>query len=468
MIPEKLCSGLACHGFGTFGFISSFWSLSLTRADFPRNNVVFTKDLWAILSILSNWEKSDTNHGQDLTLELSASSPSDSQHSFRDYPGLQDDYPSLCQASTQRDYIVRYGQDITRGDKQLNDPFHDFSGGQHNSVQPQSWRSDQFVAERLIRPLLLDTFGVRFKRGQSKKSLPEVKMVSSFLLRRQFFRELHPIALCRLLRESLVCLRRIHYERWSLPHPLTQNIYDKSFGVLAFSLPSSMESLSLFEDSSSRHSLFHGPQKIRLRFEVLQGLKGRAANIKHLSISFWSDAIDCLKFPPDTFPNLESVAMTSEKHLKPDSFLVRELLINAARAAMEMPKLQIMELWNCENGHAAVFRYESTGTAQSSACRLTWGSSWYCPKSMIGERVLKAWARVAHKNASRQLTFVLDPLPTGSYAHYGAILHRLKLRNLIFDPTSTMQVRAGIEEEGQPEVPAWRRSTPYSPVRSSH
>lgn len=55
------------------------------------------------------------------------------------------------------------------------------------------------IPERLIRPLEFDSFGL----PPNKHKLPEVEITSSSIVRRQFYRELCPHTLSRLLREAL-------------------------------------------------------------------------------------------------------------------------------------------------------------------------------------------------------------------------------------------------------------------------
>lgn len=202
------------------------------------------------------------------------------------------------------------------------------------------------------------------------------------------------------------------------------------------------------------------------RIQILDGLAGRAVHLKHLSVSFLSDAMDCFKFPANALPNLQSLAMTSQDYLQPTTgdWKVEKLLEEAAIAVTKLPKLQIMELWNCENGHAAIFRYEATERPRT--CELIWRSSWYATESTMGANMMKAWEHTAHA-LSRQLTLTLDPLPPDPYLQNAAILRHLKLRDLILDPVSAMQVKVGTDAEGQPEVSAWRASKPYLPVWSA-
>lgn len=139
--------------------------LSLTLIH--RNNVVFTSAVWKLLDILSTWESSDAGHGQELSLELSAHSLSDSQHMYQDQIGLQDDYPYLADSKVQRDFMMRCHHDATSKKNQLNDEFHELEDGKRHSLylhRHTRWLMEA-MAKRLIRPLDFNFFDVRFRRG---------------------------------------------------------------------------------------------------------------------------------------------------------------------------------------------------------------------------------------------------------------------------------------------------------------
>lgn len=391
---------------------------------------------------------------------------------YQDHIGLQDDYPYLADSIVQREYAMRCHHDMNSKKNQLNDKFHGFKDGRPQVPPQHPFMVMNMVGNRLIRPLDFDFFGVRFKRGQSKDRLPEVKMVASFLIRRQYYRELCPDAFSRLLIESLTGLRHIRNERWRLPGLFRQDEYRMSYGptkdwnpsgkgtVLGSKLPSTLESLHIFEDFNvAIHGSTHSDTSALSGIQVLKGLASSVPNLKHLSVSFLSDAIDCFEVSVGTFPRLESIACTSQSYLQRNPVLVNKLLYKAAKAAMRMPELQIMEVWNCEDGYADILRYESTGTAESSACRLTWRSSWCNMKSMVIKCVVEAWEKVASTNASRLLIVEMDPLPHASYTEYGAVIHHLKLRNSILNPISAMQVRVGTGEEDKLGVTAWETAT---------
>lgn len=430
-----------------------------------RNNVIFTAALWKLLDILSTWEKNNVDHHPNLTLELSAHSPSDGQHVFQNEVGLRNTYPYLAGIGVQRQYMKQH-----RGDE-ANDPFHSFEIGQ--SLPAQLKRVH--MAGRLIpQPLEFDFFGVRFKRGQSKDHLPRVKTISSFLIRRQCYRNVCPLALGRLFSESLTNLRDIRHERWRLPFDLfmetfhdwtdelTEDLPSGLKGTLGRNLPASLESLHIFEDSKDLMlSSETSSRPRRSRIQILKGLATSVPGIKHLSVSFLSDAMACLEVSDETiFPNLQTIALTSQDMLRPTQRF-GELLHKAALAAMKMPKLQIMEIWNAEDGHAAIIRYEAAGTPDSSACRLTFRCSWYLEP--IQDCVVEAWRQVASAITPRQLIVYITPLPAAIYPQYGSVIGQLKLRNHILDDISQMQVRVSAGSEDELDVPPWRPATPYLP-----
>lgn len=422
------------------------------------------------------------DHRQDLALELSAHSPSDSQHMFQNDLGIQDTYPYLAETDIQKQYMKQHRSGII-----TRDHFHGFENGEPiTAFWPQDIFDEVHVMKRLIpQPLDFDFFGVRFKRGQSKDQLPSVKMVTSLLIRRQYYRDICHLALSRLFKESLTNLRSIRHEWWRLPDDLILHTYhdwthgsmeELPFGpfgpfwrgrTLISRLPVSLESLHIFEDSkTTRHDLKmpSGPRPSGK--QILEDLAtSRALGIKHLSVSFLSDAMDCLEISDHTtFPSLQSIALTSQTYLQPEQSF-DELLHKAARAAMKMPKLQIMEIWNCENDHAAIFRYEATGSPKSGACRITFKCSW--DAAPIADRVVKAWKHVASTVASRHLILATGPLPLASYSQYGSIIGQLKLRDSILHDISQMQVRVDAGSEDEVDVPAWRPTTPYLPSNYS-
>lgn len=441
-----------------------------------------------------------------MTLELSAHSRSDSDHLLRGDAEHRQDYPHNAGISWQRNYIehhlnLLWGSPLAQLFLFMgSNHYHDMNGilaaralvfGATNAT-PVNMNED--AAQRLISPLCLDFPNAQLWWRRRVDRLPEVRMVSSFLMRRQYYRPLAYSTLVDLVGNSLTGLRSMRCEpwrpvilggqdpaRWDLSLGSTSEVGGgHGAGALVRSLPPALETLSVFEDFSTKMNGLGNVNTPRVSgTNLIQSLAHYTPNIKNISISFISDAKDCLDLPTQTFPKLESIALTSQHWLEPKDKNTENLMLLAAAAAQSMPSLQIMEVWTCGAGHAAILRYEATGTPHSSAARLTWRASWDSKDSddsddsddtedsqgkISWDDVVAAWRQVAHTNAFRELRFAMDPLPRDPdrYKKHGEIMHLLKLRNFIADPTSVMQLRMGTGAEDEPEVEAWRSRVPDS------
>lgn len=144
-----------------------------------RRSTIFRRAILRLFSILSTWQPTGR-----LTLELSASSPSDSQHWFKNYcfgPGHED-----ARDWTQQEKAIRW-----------HDPKHGWVDGQ------QVRTPDRRAILRLFTPLC----------WKFPQTLPVVHAVTSFCIRRQLRHELFPEVL-KALWEKLPRLENIVYELW--------------------------------------------------------------------------------------------------------------------------------------------------------------------------------------------------------------------------------------------------------------
>jgi hypothetical protein len=144
-----------------------------------RGSTIFRKAIKRLFSILNTWKPTDR-----LILELSASSPSDSEHWFKNYcfgSGHED-----SGGWNQHEKAIRW-----------HDPKHGWVDGQ------QVKAPDAPSILRLFSPLCLNV----------PQNLPEVHAVTGFLIRRQLRHELFPKVLEALL-EKLPRLESIVYELW--------------------------------------------------------------------------------------------------------------------------------------------------------------------------------------------------------------------------------------------------------------
>lgn len=137
------------------------------------------------------------------------------------------------------------------------------------------------------------------------------------------------------------------------------------------------------------------------------------------------------------WPNLQSLAFTSQLlHPTTERDRINDLLQAAAGAAMEMPKLQTMEIWNGESGLACVFLYRRTGAESCPTITMssTWGHS-------LDSRVLQAWDDVANKHSTGQILVETRALAGESFKSHGSVVGVLELRRLVLHQVSLCQVR---------------------------
>lgn len=144
-----------------------------------RRSIIVRSAILRLFSILGTWKPEGR-----LTLELSASSPSDSEHWFKNYcfgPGHED-----TRYWTEQEKAIRW-----------HDPKHGWIDGQ------QVRAPDRDAMKRLFSPLCFTV----------PKNLPVVHAVTSFSIRRQLRHELYPEFL-KALWERLPRLESIVYELW--------------------------------------------------------------------------------------------------------------------------------------------------------------------------------------------------------------------------------------------------------------
>lgn len=158
-----------------------------------RNSAIVSKGVWKLFTVLSTW-KSSTG----LTLELNAYSPSDSDHWFKDYHFASGDEGNEDTTSLQE-----YGSG-------WHDPKHGWIKGQRARTPPH---------DAVLR--LFSQVDPRFRKG-----LPEVNVVSCFIIRRQLRRRLCSWAFLPIL-DKLCRLEHIVYEPWRPWQSWRRDLLDK-------------------------------------------------------------------------------------------------------------------------------------------------------------------------------------------------------------------------------------------------
>jgi len=138
------------------------------------------------------------------------------------------------------------------------------------------------------------------------------------------------------------------------------------------------------------------------------------------------------------WPNLTWLALTS-RLLVPQERPTEldDMLRAAAAAAMKMPNLETMEIWNGEKGLAMLFRYQRAERGQPAV--ITWRGTW---ELTLRPLVIQAWDSVALRHRGQGHVIVKELLDAGACvkSHGDAIRH-LKLSRPVIRPVSLRQIQ---------------------------
>ncbi|KZL81154.1 hypothetical protein CI238_08225 [Colletotrichum incanum] len=294
-----------------------------------------------LFSILNTWDL----HG-DLILDISIYSPSDSEHWFQ-YLTFMPDAPS--------DMPGDYGIEKAISNRDYHDPQHSWVAGFRHSAS----------STYAIRKVLHSVMGQGpFDSDQSElqwwDQLPSVPAVTSLLLRQQNRRRWKPASLAHMF-ARFPRLQEVHYEPWR-EWDFIQSYTDRSYQYLFESIQRSnngFKRLVVFENFNQQYPAtmqqflegveLSGCDRIRNPAPAVgQMVALTSLKLEHLAASFIADASHFFEIHPAwEWPNLTSLILTS-KLLTPDenSIEIGAMLRAAAAAAMKMPQLETMEIWN--------------------------------------------------------------------------------------------------------------------------
>ena len=163
--------------------------------------------------------------------------------------------------------------------------------------------------------------------------------------------------------------------------------------------------------------------------------------LEHLAASFIIDGSHFFDIDPSwEWPNLTSLVLTS-RLLAPeeDSTKIGALLQAAAMAALKMPRLETMEIWNGKKGLAALFQYRVVRNTHTQSAGILWKGTW---EYDITPSVLQAWEAVGHVHAaSWRLDVVQEQVEEAAIQSHGDALHHLKLCGQAIRSVSLHQIR---------------------------
>ncbi|XDG01969.1 hypothetical protein ABKA04_001584 [Annulohypoxylon sp. FPYF3050] len=358
----------------------------LVRDDWGLNetdNTVIMTALEGLFSTLSSWPPNG-----NLLLDISLYSPSDSKHWFK-YLTCGPDIPSdKYNRHRSLDQVARVEDD---GHQRL-------------------WNADdrnpnlqRFAINKLFEDIMGEgPFNTDEQEWQWFRQLPAVPAVTGLLLRQETRRRWKPLALLEML-ARFPKLQDVHMEPWR----------------------------EWEDDWQQEHTDGYR--------QCSEWIATVSLKLDHLSASFIADAsyfFDARKSFWE-WPNLTSLALTSRLFTPDESpAKIDRLLRAAAAAAMKMPKLEIMEIWNGREGLAALFRYQVTRGGHPPV--LTWKGTW---ELTLRPPMVQRWESVASKHwGSRSIRVVHELLPNHIGSH-GDALCILEPVNEVIRPVSLQQIQ---------------------------
>ncbi|KAI0379401.1 hypothetical protein F5Y04DRAFT_290290 [Hypomontagnella monticulosa] len=283
-----------------------------TEGETGFNSSLFTSTIWKLFTILSTW---DRENPLPFTLMLSVYSPSDNEHHFRTH----------C-----------FGDDLKTFYMGPRLPLSDFEHG---------WWLGRQHAPRLEAKLRVLGKPLKFLltrvSADPDARLPTIRLVSALVLPRQFYRRIPNVD---VIIRSLPNLQDFRYEQW---RPVTGRGVANAFVELRDiiqALPYKLERISIFEDfNDALHPrALHQPGEHDLISAQL--LRRLSHELIDVNASFIMDGCDFFEFDLQrSWPRLELLTLTC-KILRRDSLERDDLFIAAAKAAMFMPKLRMLQL----------------------------------------------------------------------------------------------------------------------------
>ncbi|XXH03470.1 hypothetical protein Hte_009875 [Hypoxylon texense] len=401
-----------------------------SRRECKENNKIFLHTLSDLLATLGQWEKPQGLDGKGLTLELCRYSPKDA---VKEIDFAHDPYSESPQELR------------TLAGTEQGNLFHGWQGGARVMGSP-------FINKQAGSPPTSDS-RISLMAG------PMVHVVTTLLIRRQYYRDIHPFLVYIMIRR-LPKLENIIYERPDLSSPIGSSLNSIMREVKA---KESLKQVAIFQDYNEEEQ-----QVVRAYLSALSALSpaegmeimnrkrakereigfnvmNGSRHLEHLSMSFLSEAQEFFHdfWPPNNdislgwkWEKLVTLALTSD-FLDPDQARpkVNDLLQAAGTAAQNMPKLRVMEIWHGkEVSHGCLFRYCTDDTSST----ITWQSSW---TMKLETRVINSWTKMVRQNTRHEnVRVAYESLKMDGTQFPASVLRHLQLKDRILHSVSLRQI----------------------------
>ncbi|KAH7165780.1 hypothetical protein EDB81DRAFT_780390 [Dactylonectria macrodidyma] len=373
----------------------------------------------SLFTTLSAWEPRG-----DLVLDISVYSPSDNQHWFK--------YLSFCSDTNLGECPSRRGH--KQGTTLINDPAHGWVAGQ------QVLAPGQFAIEQTFDEIMGEgPFDDEEPEMQWWRGLPFVPVVGVVLLRQQTRRRWKPVALANML-TRFPNMKELCYEPWREWTEIETHT-DKRNQTLIESFPwTKLCKLTIFENfNESYPERFSQCPAIRVPNPAVSWKLARASlHLTTLSASFMADAGYFFAARQDLWmwDKLTSLALTSRVLTNDaDTLDINNMLRDAAAAALKMPRLDTMELWNGRRGVAMLFRYQRARDGQSAIITVR-GTS----ELALGIATTQAWDVVAHRHCHGRVVVQTSSIDPDVIRCHGDAIRQLGLSTEVARPVSLRQI----------------------------
>lgn len=210
-------------------------------------------------------------------------------------------------------------------------------------------------------------------------------------------------------------------------------------------LPTHIRTVSIFEDFNDQLALalYNDPRYSRLTdtspvadLTLARAFASKSRDFERLSISYMIEAQQffnsCQLYY--TWHHLQSLTLTSSilTQTTPQKE-ISTLLHNASLAALNMPQLESMVLWNSKRGEACAVIYQKNKTSRQA--KLTWRATWDLE---LSHDVVESWQKAA--SDSYYLRIEIERVQGVIHSH-GDAIHHLRLPGGVIDPISLWQIR---------------------------
>lgn len=231
---------------------------------------------------------------------------------------------------------------------------------------------------------------------------------------------------------------RPRVQTWRLANLRGSAGYNDYLSLLNVKLPKSVKTMSIFEDDADQYP-FSSPSKLCSERQLplngpnplCRAFAAWSCDLEHLSISFMIEAEDFFAAcQPSWVWRLKSLTLTSRRLSAPSGPMQ-----SAARAALFMPTLRSLVIWNADRGKACKFSYD----AESAS--ITWEASFNT--ITLEEQMIDDWKKVVekHSNGQKDLQVREKSFSSSNIYSYGQALDLLRLPASVVDPASLWQMK---------------------------